>query len=599
MFYCQFITTFAVAKISINQLHKQLIVRLLIFNFQLFMAFISTKNLKGDIFGGITAGIVALPLALAFGIQAFGGIDDPAASSMGALAGLIGATLLGFFASLFGGTHSQISGPTGPMTVITAALISGVWASQQSMSAVLISMSLAGLFCGLFQIVFGIIKLGKYVRYIPYPVLSGFMSGIGVIIILQQIYPLIGLKSPVLVVDMITQLPERIAGGISLAALFLGLGTIAIIYLFPLITKKIPSTLVALLVMTIVALFCNMDEKLLIGSIPAGFPMPFFAKEGISLSGLNWGEILKASIIPGLTLAGLGSIDTLLTSVVADNITKTHHNSNRELVGQGIGNMISGLFCGIAGAGATMRTVVNVKSGGRSQISGMVHSLLLLAVLLGLGRFVRYVPLSVLAGILITVGWGIIDFKGFKDLLKIPRADAVVLIIVFLLTVFVDLLTAVGIGMVIACVLFMKRASDLVEGGYSSSEMTNFDKESPWSDEGGIPDEMRHKIYIQRLNGPIFFGTITKFQNVMNDVPEDAKIVIIRMRLVSFMDQSGLYAMETAIKDLQDRGVMVLMTIIQPQPMYMLKTMNLIPDLVPEDHTFKTFEDCTEFLKKQ
>ena len=543
------------------------------------MAFISTKNLKGDIFGGITAGIVALPLALAFGIQAFGGIDDPAASSMGALAGLIGATLLGFFASLFGGTHSQISGPTGPMTVITAALISGVWAS-------------------LFQIVFGIIKLGKYVRYIPYPVLSGFMSGIGVIIILQQIYPLIGLKSPVLVVDMITQLPERIAGGISLAALFLGLGTIAIIYLFPLITKKIPSTLVALLVMTIVALFCNMDEKLLIGSIPAGFPMPFFAKEGISLSGLNWGEILKASIIPGLTLAGLGSIDTLLTSVVADNITKTHHNSNRELVGQGIGNMISGLFCGIAGAGATMRTVVNVKSGGRSQISGMVHSLLLLAVLLGLGRFVRYVPLSVLAGILITVGWGIIDFKGFKDLLKIPRADAVVLIIVFLLTVFVDLLTAVGIGMVIACVLFMKRASDLVEGGYSSSEMTNFDKESPWSDEGGIPDEMRHKIYIQRLNGPIFFGTITKFQNVMNDVPEDAKIVIIRMRLVSFMDQSGLYAMETAIKDLQDRGVMVLMTIIQPQPMYMLKTMNLIPDLVPEDHTFKTFEDCTEFLKK-
>ena len=561
------------------------------------MAFISTKNLKGDIFGGITAGIVALPLALAFGIQAFGGIDDPSASSMGAIAGLVGATLLGFFASLFGGTHSQISGPTGPMTVITAALISGVWASQQSMSAVLISMSLAGLFCGLFQIIFGIIKLGKYVRYIPYPVLSGFMSGIGVIIILLQIYPLIGLKSPVLVMDMITQLPDRIASGISLTALFLGLGTIAIIFLFPLITKKIPSTLVALIVMTVIALFCNMDAKLLIGSIPSGFPMPFFAKEGLSLSGLNWAEILKASVIPGLTLAGLGSIDTLLTSVVADNITKTQHNSNRELIGQGIGNMISGLFCGIAGAGATMRTVVNVKSGGRTQISGMVHSLFLLAVLLGLGKLVQYVPLSVLAGILITVGWGIIDFKGFKDLLKIPRADAVVLIIVFLLTVFVDLLTAVGIGMVIACVLFMKRASDLVEGGYSSSEMTNFDKESPWSDEGGIPDEMLHKIYIQRLNGPIFFGTITKFQHVMNDVPEDAKIVIIRMRLVSFMDQSGLYAMETAIKDIQARGTMVLMTIIQPQPMYMLKTMNLIPDLVPEEHTFKTFEDCTEFLK--
>ncbi len=563
------------------------------------MKFLNTDNLKGDLFGGITAGIVALPLALAFGIQAFGGIDDPSASSMGALAGLVGATFLGFFASLFGGTHSQISGPTGPMTVITASLLSGVWAAQHSMGAVLISMSLAGLFCGLFQILFGILKIGKYVRYIPYPVLSGFMSGIGVIIIIQQLYPLIGCKSPVLVVDMITQLPERVAGGLSFTALMLGLGTIAIIYLFPLITKKIPSTLVALLVMTVVSLFLNMDEKLLIGQIPAGFPLPVFAKEGLDLAGLDWGAVLKASVIPGLTLAGLGSIDTLLTSVVADNITKTHHNSNKELIGQGIGNMLSGLFCGISGAGATMRTVVNVKSGGRTQISGMVHSLLLLAVLLGLGSLVRYVPLAVLAGILITVGWGIIDFKGFKDLLKIPRADAVVLVIVFLLTVFVDLLTAVGIGMVIACVLFMKRASDLVEGGYSSAEMTNFDKESPWQDEGGMPDAVQHKIYIQRLNGPIFFGTITKFQEVMSDIPADARIVIIRMRLVSFMDQSGLYAMETAIKELQDRGVLVLMTIIQPQPMYMLKTMDVIPALVPVEHTFGTFEECTEFLKKR
>ncbi len=576
------------------------------------MAFLTTKNLKGDIFGGITAGIVALPLALAFGIQAFGGIDDPAASSMGALAGLVGATLLGFFAALFGGTHSQISGPTGPMTVITASLVSGVWASSHgSFSEVLLAMSLAGMFCGLFQILFGIIKIGKYVRYIPYPVLSGFMSGIGIIIILQQLYPLVGLKSPVMTIDMITELPTRVAGGISLSALWLGLGTIAIIYLFPLLTKKIPATLVALIVMTVVSLFMDLPEKLTIGNIPAGLPVPFFAKEGIEMAGIDWLGILKASIIPGLTLAGLGSIDTLLTSVVADNITKTHHNSNKELVGQGIGNIVSGLFCGIAGAGATMRTVVNVKSGGRTQLSGMVHSLFLLAILLGLGSLVKYVPLSVLAGILITVGWGIIDFKGFKDLLRIPKADAFVLVVVFLLTVFVDLLTAVGIGMVIACVLFMKRASDLVEGGYSSSVMTDsdlrrglpappqadFDKSKPWSDEGGITDEMLKHIYIQRLNGPIFFGSITKFQEVMNDIPEDAKVVIIRMRLVSFMDQSGLYAMETAIKDLQARGIMVLMTIIQPQPLYMLKTMKLIPEVVPEEHTFKTFEDCTEFLK--
>ena len=578
------------------------------------MKFIETNNIKGDLFGGVTAGIVALPLALAFGIQAFGGVTDPAAASMGALAGIVGATMLGFFAALFGGTHSQISGPTGPMTVVTATLISGVWASSGgSLSDVLISMSLAGLFCGLFQILFGIVKLGMYIRYIPYPVLSGFMSGIGVIIILQQLYPLVGLKGSGTMIDLLFGIPDAVAQGISVKALLLGLGTILIIELFPLVTKKIPATLVALIVMTVVSLFCNLDDRLIIGQIPSGLPLPFFAKAGLDLTVINWATVLKASIIPGLTLAGLGSIDTLLTSVVADNITKTKHNSNKELIGQGIGNAIAGLFCGLPGAGATMRTVVNVKSGGRTQISGMVHAVLLLAVLLGLGSLVKYVPLSVLAGILITVGWGIIDFKGFKDLFKIPKADAVVLVVVFLITVFVDLLTAVGIGMVIACVLFMKRASDLVEGGYSSSAMTssdirkglpdpglpNFDKSVPWHDEGGITDEMRQHIFIQRLNGPIFFGTINKFKEVMEDVPSDAKVVIIRMKLVSFMDQSGLYAMETAIKDLQARGIMVLMTIIQPQPMYMLRTLNVIPAVVPEEHTFKTFEHCTDFLKEE
>lgn len=576
------------------------------------MALLTTKNLKGDIFGGVTAGIVALPLALAFGIQAFSGINTPDAASIGAYAGLVGATLLGFFAALCGGTPSQISGPTGPMTVITATLVGGAFAtSGGSISTVLVSMALAALFCGLFQILFGIIKLGKYVRYIPYPVLSGFMSGIGVIIILQQLYPLVGQSGSGSMVSLLAGLPTAVSH-LSPTALLLGLGTVAIIYLFPLLTKKVPSTLVALILITVVSLFLDMPDGSTIGKIPSGLPVPFFANGKVTLAGLDWATILKASLIPGLTLAGLGSIDTLLTSVVADNITKTKHNSNRELIGQGIGNAIAGLFCGLPGAGATMRTVVNVKSGGRTPISGMVHALFLLAILLGLGSLVQYVPLSVLAGILITVGWGIIDFKGFKDLLKIPRADAVVLVVVFLVTVLVDLLTAVGIGMVIACVLFMKRASDLVEGGYSAAPMTdrdlhrglpappqpNFDKNVPWNDEGGITDEMRRHIYIQRLNGPIFFGSITKFKEVMLDVPDDINIVIIRMRLVSFMDQSGLYAMEEAIKDLQARGIEVLMTIIQPQPLYMLTRMRMIPEVIPEEHTFKTFEDCTAYLAK-
>lgn len=554
------------------------------------------KNLKGDLFGGITAGVVALPLALAFGIQAFGGIDDPAAGSMGALAGLVGAILLGFFASLFGGTKSQISGPTGPMTVVTAGIVSAAWASASgNIATVLVAVSLAGICCGLFQILFGVIKIGKYVRYIPYPVLSGFMSGIGVIIILQQIYPLIGQKSPVLVVDMIAQFPARVSAGISVAALLLGLGTIFVVWALPKFTKRVPATLVALIVMSVISLWLNIGDNLRIGDIPAGIPLPVFLHQG--LSDINWWVAFQAAIIPGLTLAGLGSIDTLLTSVVADNITKTKHNSNRELIGQGVGNSIAGLFCGLVGAGATMRTVVNVKSGGSTQLSGIVHALFLLAVLLGLGPIVKYVPLSVLAGILITVGWGIIDFKGFRDLRVIPRADAFVLLIVFFTTVFVDLLTAVGIGMVVACVLFMKRMGDQVEGHYSSEEMTSFDKESPWSDEAGIPESIKHKIYIQRLDGPLFFGSITRFQEVMRDVPDGVKYAIIRMRRVDFMDQSGLYAMRTAIADLQARNITVLMTIIQPQPMYMLTKMEVIPGLVPTDHTFPTFEACTEFLR--
>lgn len=560
------------------------------------MAFIETNNIKGDVFGGITAGIVALPLALAFGIQAFSGVDSPEASSMGALAGLVGATLLGFFAALFGGTHSQISGPTGPMTVITASIVSGAWASSQgNISAVILTMSLAGIFCGLFQVIFGLIRIGKYVRYIPYPVLSGFMSGIGVIIILQQIYPIIGKKSPASTLDMIINFPAALADGVSVIALALGLACISLIVLVPKVTKKVPATLVALIAVTVVSLFTNLDSSLTIGNIPAGLPMPFFTK--VQLDGIDWASVLEASIVPGLTLAGLGSIDTLLTSVVADNITKTKHNSNQELIGQGIGNAVAGLFCGIAGAGATMRTVVNVKSGGRTQISGMIHAVLLLAILLGLGSLVKYVPLSVLAGILITVGWGIIDFRGFKDILRIPKSDAFVMMVVFLMTVFVDLLTAVGIGMVIACVLFMKRAGDLVENSYSAKALDTFDKESPWEDEKDIPEEIRNRIYIERLDGPIFFGSITGFQRVMHDIPTNVKIVIIRMRRVPFMDQSGVYAMETAIKDLQAQGIKVLMTIIQPQPRYMLENHHIIPILIPKENTFETFEECTEYLK--
>lgn len=559
-----------------------------------------SNNIKGDIFGGVTAGIVALPLALAFGIQAFSGINDPSATSLGALAGLVGATFLGFFASLFGGTHSQISGPTGPMTVITASLIGGAWAaSGGNIPTVLVTMSLAGICCGIFQILFGVLKIGKYVRYIPYPVLSGFMSGIGVIIILQQIYPIVGLKAPVKVLDMLIQFPKALSGGISLTALLLGIGTILIIYLLPKLSKSVPSTLVALIVMTVISLFLNMDDKLIIGSIPSGLPMPFFATSSISLSGIDWGTAVSAAVTPGFTLACLGSIDTLLTSVVADNITKTTHNSNKELIGQGIGNIAAGMFCGIAGAGATMRTVVNVKSGGRTQLSGMVHAALLLSILLGLGSLVKFVPLSVLAGILITVGAGIIDVKGFKDLLRVDRSDAFVLIAVFLVTVFVDLLTAVGIGMIAACILFMKRIGTVIEESESVYSIRAEDKESPWDDDALIPEKIREQVFIMHLSGPLFFGSVTKFNNMVKSVPAEAAIVIIRMKKVGYIDQSGLYAIENAVKDLNAKNIDVFFSMVSDQPMKSLRSIRLVPELVPEDRIFKTFKDCADFISSR
>ena len=549
------------------------------------------KNLKGDIFGGITAGIVALPLALAFGIQAFSGINDPAASSIGALAGLVGATMLGFFAALFGGTPSQISGPTGPMTVVTASLLAGAWNSYGDFSTVLIAMSLAGIFCGLFQILFGILKIGKYIRYIPYPVLSGFMSGIGAIIILQQIYPLFGLKSPAKTIDMVLQLPEAM-GHISLAALIFGICTVLVIAFFPKITKKVPATLVALIAVTAVFLLLPDYGVPVIGEIPSGFPLPVFLKEGISFEALDWKNMIVTSLIPGITLAGLGSIDTLLTSVVADNITRTHHNSNKELIGQGIGNAVSGLFCGIAGAGATMRTVVNVRSGGRTRISGMIHALFLLAVLLGLGSLVKYIPLCVLAGILLTVGWGIIDFRGFKDLAKVPREDSFVLIAVFLLTVFVDLLTAVAIGVVLSCVLLMKRTSDLAENSYSVAKLA----ESHWEDEDMLSPEQLQTIEIVRLEGPLFFGSVTGFNKTVQDIPEDAKTVIFRMKNVSYLDQSGLYAIETAVKDLMADGKTVYMTRLDKQAHAKLESLRIIPHLIPENHIFPDFKSCAAYI---
>ena len=440
---------------------------------------------------------------------------------------------------------------------------------------------------GFFLIMFGVFKLGTYIRYIPYPVVSGFMSGIGMIIIILQVFPLMGQSSPKSIIGVFKQLPTGLQN-INLEAVLVAGATIAIIYIFPKITKAVPSSLVALLAVTLVANWMDLDVPL-IGEIPSGIPGLQIDK--FSLSGLSPTLIVELA----LTLALLGAIDSLLTSVIADNVTKTKHDSNQELVGQGIGNMVAGAIGGLPGAGATMRTLVNVNAGGKTRISGIVHSLLLLFVLLGAGVYAAQIPLSVLAGILITVGIGIIDYKGFQHIPHVPRADAVVMLLVLILTVFVDLIQAVAAGLILASVLFMKQMSDLGERRVKMASLQEYRKELPWDDEN-IPSAIVDKIYVKHLEGPLFFGFAPAFLAMAKTLP-DIRVVIFRMSRVPHIDQTGLYALEEVIMNLEKRGIATVMTGLKKQHMRMLRRINIIPGLIPEKYLFKTFNDCIEWLE--
>ena len=538
------------------------------------------KNFKGDITGGITAGIVALPLALAFGVQ----------SGMGAIAGLYGAMALGIFAAIFGGTATQISGPTGPMTVVSALVISTAIEMTGSLEQGMGIIIGAFILCGGFQILFGLLRFGRYIKYIPYPVLSGFMSGIGIIIILYQFYPLMGNPSANSTASILLNIAEPISN-LNANAFLLGLMTIVIIYIFPKITRAVPSTLVALFISSFAAYFFKLDVPL-IGDIPSGLPS-LVVGQIFQIDASYFWTILNF----GATLAALGMIDSLLTSVIADNVTKTKHDSNRELFGQGIGNIAAAVIGGLPGAGATMRTIVNINSGGRTRVSGLMHGLLLLLILLGVGEYAAYIPLTVLAGILITVGIGIIDYKGLKHLFHVPRPDAAIMVIVLAITVFGNLINAVGVGVVMSCILFMKKASDLAESASSVSAVGALPAEMPWDDETSVLSQYQNKIYIKHLYGPLFFGATTSFQEMIKGLDPNIRVLILRMDRVPHIDQSGLYTLEEAIMDLLTKDVIVLMTGTQSQPLDMMKRIDIVPGVITESQMFDDFQSCEAWLR--
>lgn len=516
--------------------------------------FFDTSNLRGDMFGGITAGVVALPLALAFG----------EASGAGPIAGLWGAIFVGFFASLFGGTGSQVSGPTGPIVVVFA----GIFAALSGNLALVFA---AVVLAGLMQIAFGLMRFGQYIRLVPYPVVSGFMSGIGCIIIALQLSRLFGHEPEASgTIPALTAVPAAVLDP-NWSALIVGLLTLAIVFLWPKAWARwMPAPLAALISCTLLSLVITGAP--ILGDIPTGFPalvIPEFSRTTLAL-------VLEAAFI----LAILGAIDSLLTSLVADNMTRSRHNADRELIGQGIGNTIAGLFGAVPGAGATMRTVVNIRTGGRTKISGMMHSVLLLLVVVSLAPLAERIPHAVLAGILLKVGYDIIDFSYLLRAHKGPRWDLALMVLVLGLTVFVDLITAVAVGVVLAALAFVKKMAD--------EQLTAFQQELPRTtspEERALLDAGDGRVTLFDFNGPLSFGAAADLgHQVRERVKARASAIVLDFSGTNTIDVSAARAVETITCDARLAGRIVYMCGMNDQVRGVLAALNADHCLEPDSY---------------
>ena len=528
------------------------------------------NNIKGDFFGGVTAAIVALPLALAFGVS----------SGAGPVAGMYGAIFVGLFAALFGGTPSQVSGPTAPMTVVMAGIFTHFVAldpiSGPTMAFTVVMLG------GAFQVLFGVFRLGQFITLMPFPVISGFMTGIGTIIILLQLAPLLGAPSVAHVLDVVAHLPAIIQST-NPDALLLGVVTLAIVFFCPkLIVKYIPSALLAMLVGTFLSFqFSGVD---VIGEIPTGLPSVHWPEFNLGL--------VKEMVISALMLAMLGSIDSLLTSLVADNMTRIQHQSDRELIGQGIGNMVAGFFGGLPGAGATMRTVVNIRAGGKTPLSGMVHAIILLIVVLGAGSFASHIPLAVLAGILIKVGIDIIDWRFLKRVHNAPLFVFFLMVSVWLLTVFVDLITAVAVGVFLANIYTVRR---LTETQLESVRIVQDDKKDHYflnEHESEILTAAAGRILLYQLNGPLSYAAAKGISNKLMACTSH-ETLLLDFSNVPHIDVSTAMALEEVILDSHLAEQNVFIVGARPAVEKILHAMR-VATLIPDQYHFLDREAALE-----
>jgi SulP family sulfate permease len=526
------------------------------FRFKEYLKF-DLSRLGGDLWGGLTSAVVALPLALGFGILATGG--DP----RGAVAGLYGAIFTGIVASLFGGTPQQITGPTGGMTVVLTQIFVEVSRTSSYQSA-LNALLLACLIAGLIQIAFGLFKLGRLVSYVPLPVITGFTNGIAILIFTQQLTtffdaPLVGLATVAAILAAATinrSLPKLFIGlvaGSVLAALLSNRGEIL---LYGIDWKSLS--------------LIKHDGLKLVGAIPGTLQLPSWPRA-------SW-EAWHRAIPAGFTIAILGCLETMLASVVVDSVTNTEHNSNRELVGQGIGNTVAALFGGIAGTGAIVRTMINIRSGGSTKISGVICGLILLAVVLFLGRLAGAIPLAALAGVLMMAAWGMFEWEPLRMMRRVPASDTLVMLTTMLVTVFSDLISAVLIGMVLAAVLFIHRMGRLGMLAEPEHELSRL------SDE--IREQMRrHRISVCSVEGPLFFGAVKSFSREITQASPN--ILILDMKGVPVIDLSGAQAIGNVVGRMAARGKRVLISGMRQEARKVLHQLGVVQkigaDSFPDD----------------
>ena len=481
----------------------------------------SATTLRGDLFGGVTAGVVGLPVALAFGV----------ASGLGAVAGIYGAVAVGFFAAVFGGTRSQISGPTAPMSVAIAVIVTSHADSLPEAFTVVI-------LAGLLQVLLGLLRIGRFVAYTPSSVISGFMTGIGIIVILVQTLPFIG--APVAsggALATIREWPSAI-GDLNVHALVVALTTVIVGVAWPKqLRVLIPPVLAALIAGTLLSLVW-LTETPVIGEIPTGLPE-------VRLPALSLG-VLAGSLQPALIIALLGSIDSLLTSLIADSLTRTRHNPNRELMGQGIGNMVAGFLGALPGAGATPGTVVNIRAGGRTQVSGVVRAAVLFALVLGLGRYVESIPHAALAGILIKVGWDIIDWRFVTRAPRMQREYVLVMVITLVLTIFLDIVTAVTVGLIAAGMASARQFERLELDRVVSVPLLDSTFLGEQGERGEV-DRFDAHVGLVSLHGSFTVASAHRLSSAISVDIRDHDVVILDFSETVYMDDSAALVMESLV----------------------------------------------------